>query len=173
VRDFVEEDDPAAGIAALALPGARDVDDLEVVHAPLARDRECGSSGVDRQDPPFRPRRILRPGERGEHDRAERDPRDVERPPAAGTETHGCIISNVTRNEIVEKLTAIVRHEKNIPDDLLTLETPLADAGIDSLDSLTILFAIEEQFGISVPDDRARAMTTFGDMVALVEDLTS
>jgi acyl carrier protein len=79
----------------------------------------------------------------------------------------------VTRNEIVEKLTAIVRHEKNIPDDLLTLETPLADAGIDSLDSLTILFAIEEQFGISVPDDRARAMTTFGDMVALVEDLTS
>jgi acyl carrier protein len=50
----------------------------------------------------------------------------------------------------------------------LTPETALADAAIDSLDALTILFAIEETFKISVPDDRARSMKTFGDMIEAV-----
>lgn len=65
----------------------------------------------------------------------------------------------------------IVRQEKNIPPDQLQPTTLLSDAGIDSLDALTILFAIEERFGISIPDDRARALRTFGDMVDTVADL--
>ena len=77
----------------------------------------------------------------------------------------------MTRAEIEEKLVGIVRKEKAVPDEKLTLETPLADAGIDSLDALTILFAIEEEFHISIPDDRARAMRTFGDMVDSIEAL--
>lgn len=79
----------------------------------------------------------------------------------------------MTREEIEEKLIAIVRQEKDLPDGLLKAETSLAEAGIDSLDSLTILFAIEEQFGISIPDDRARAMKTFGDMIEIVADLAA
>ena len=79
----------------------------------------------------------------------------------------------MTRDEIAQQLVAIVRQEKEIPEELLTPETALADAGIDSLDSLTILFAIEEQFRISIPDDRARAMKTFGDMIDIVENLTA
>ena len=81
------------------------------------------------------------------------------------------MIRNVTRGEIEERLIAIVQQEKRIDAALLKPETSLAEAGIDSLDSLTILFAIEEQFGISVPDDKARGMKTFGDMIALVEEL--
>lgn len=77
----------------------------------------------------------------------------------------------MTRDQIEQKLIEIVRREKNIPNDLLRTETLLADAGIDSLDSLTILFGVEEEFRISVPDDRARAMKTFGDMVDLVQEL--
>lgn len=77
----------------------------------------------------------------------------------------------MTRDEIQQKLIDIVRQEKNIPDDRLSPETPLADAGIDSLDALTILFAIEEQFHISIPDDKAREIKTFGDMVTVVEQL--
>lgn len=75
------------------------------------------------------------------------------------------------RSEIEQKLIAIVRQEKDIPEERLTSDTQLAEAGIDSLDSLTILFAIEEQFHISIPDDRARAMKTFGDMVDAVQEL--
>jgi acyl carrier protein len=78
----------------------------------------------------------------------------------------------MTRDEIQQKLIEIVRQEKDIPDDKLTPETVLAEAGVDSLDALTILFAIEEQFHISIPDDKARAIKTFGDMVTVVEELT-
>ena len=78
----------------------------------------------------------------------------------------------MTRDEIERKLIDIVRHEKSdIPDEKLTAETPLAEAGIDSLDALTILFAIEEEFHVSIPDDQARSMKTFGDMIDIVEAL--
>lgn len=78
----------------------------------------------------------------------------------------------MTHSEIEEKLIEIVRQEKpDLPQDKLTPETALADAGIDSLDALTILFAVEENFKISIPDDRARAMKTFGDMISTVEAL--
>ena len=77
----------------------------------------------------------------------------------------------MTRDEIAAKLIEIVRKEKQLPGDKLPLDTPLTEAGIDSLDSLTILFAIEEDFHISIPDDKARAIKTFGDMVDVVEGL--
>lgn len=77
----------------------------------------------------------------------------------------------MTREEIEQSLMGIVREEKDIPEEKLTLTTPLVEAGIDSLDSLTILFAIEEKFHISVPDDKARSIQTLGDMVDIVEEL--
>ena len=79
----------------------------------------------------------------------------------------------MTRAEIEAKLIEIVRKEKDLSDEQLRPETNLAEAGIDSLDSLTILFGIEEEFKISVPDDRARAIKTFGDMIDVVESLTT
>lgn len=72
------------------------------------------------------------------------------------------------RSELEARLIGIVRREKNLPDDNLAMATPLAAAGIDSLDALTILFAIEEELGVHIPDDRARGIRTFGDMVDAV-----
>lgn len=77
----------------------------------------------------------------------------------------------MTRAEIERKLLELIRREKKLPEDNLSLDTSLADAGIDSLDSLTILFAVEETFDISIPDERAREIVTFGNMVAAVEEL--
>ena len=74
----------------------------------------------------------------------------------------------MTRAEMEQKLVEIVRREKHLPIESLAPDAQLADAGIDSLDALTILFAIEEEFKISIPDDRARAMKTFGDMADTV-----
>lgn len=80
------------------------------------------------------------------------------------------MIRIVTRNEIQERLLAIVHREKRIPEGLqLEAGTALADAGIDSLDQLTILFAIEEEFRISIPDDEARATRTIGDLIDIIE----
>ncbi|HEU4523033.1 MAG TPA: acyl carrier protein [Thermoanaerobaculia bacterium] len=77
----------------------------------------------------------------------------------------------MSRPEIEQTLLEIVQKEKQIDPAKFTRDTPLADAGIDSLDALTILFAIEEHFKISIPDERARAMKTFGDMADTVEAL--
>jgi len=74
----------------------------------------------------------------------------------------------MTREELARKLVEIVRKEKEIPDDKLAPSTPLAEAGIDSLDALTILFAIEEEFGITIPDAQSRSIKTFGDMIDVV-----
>lgn len=79
----------------------------------------------------------------------------------------------MTRDEIAAKLVELVRQEKDIPDEQLTPETVLSEAGIDSLDALTILFSIEEEFKITIPDDRAKAIKTFGDMIDAVESLTA
>lgn len=79
----------------------------------------------------------------------------------------------MTRAEIEQTLLDIVRREKNISTDTISPLTMLADAGVDSLDALTILFAIEEHFKISIPDDRARSIKTFGDMVDVVESLVA
>lgn len=167
MRYLIQKHHPTLFGRTFSGPRPRDVDDLVIAHAARLRDRQRTLPCFDGKDASFRTRRIFRAAERDEEDRAEGDPSEVEREPAA---KHGCMIRIVTRGEIEQKLIAIVRQEKDIPEDLLRPETSLADAGIDSLDSLTILFAIEEQFNISVPDDKARAMRTFGDMITIVEE---
>ena len=167
----VEEHDPPVVGTTFTFAGARDVDDFVLVEARVARldDRKGALSGLDREDASFRARGIFETRKRNEKHGAERNPQEVDRREEAPN--HLAMIRIVTREEIQQKLIAIVRQEKDVAEELLEPETPLAEAGIDSLDSLTILFAIEEQFRISIPDDRARAMTTFGDMVDMVEDL--
>src|SRR5438270_12860918 len=133
------------------------------------QDGQCADGGVGAQNSPLTARRILAVSHREKKQRAEQNQRGVEQPVAPSH--RGYHSGPMTRAEIEEKLVAIVRKEKDVPDDKLSLETPLADAGIDSLDALTILFAIEEEFHISIPDDRARSMKTFGDMVDSIEML--
>lgn len=133
------------------------------------QDGQCADGGIVAQNSSRTARRILVVAQREKQQRAEQNPRGVEQPVASPH--RGYHSGPMTRAEIEEKLIAIVRKEKDVPDDKLSLETPLADAGIDSLDALTILFAIEEEFHISIPDDRARSMKTFGDMVDSIEML--
>ena len=133
------------------------------------KERHRSDGGIVAQNPAGTPRRILAVPHRKKKQRADKNPRGVEQPVAASH--RGYHSGPMTRAEIEAKLVAIVRKEKDVPADKLSLETPLADAGIDSLDALTILFAIEEEFHISIPDDRARSMKTFGDMVDSIEML--
>ncbi len=44
-----------------------------------------------------------------------------------------------------------------------------ADLGIDSLGQIELMIAVEEAFGIEIPDEDAEAMTTVGDVVRIVE----
>ena len=79
----------------------------------------------------------------------------------------------MTRAEIEQQLITIVQRETKVPAEKVTPDTPLADAGVDSLDALSILFAIEEHFGISIPDEKSRGLRTFGDIANVVEQLVA
>jgi acyl carrier protein len=76
----------------------------------------------------------------------------------------------MSRSEIETKVLEIVREQKGAIPEGFTVETPLTEAGIDSLDALSILFAIEEHFAVSIPDDRARAIRSLNDMVNAIEE---
>lgn len=167
MRHLIEQHHPAVLRSSLPAPRAGHVHDLEPAQTALVRDGARAPAGLDGEDAPLRTGGIFESAEGEKEDGAEEKPRRIEPP------KHAAIIRSVTRGEIEEKLIAIVRQEKNVADELLKPETSLADAGIDSLDSLTILFGIEEQFRISIPDDEARAVRTFGDLADIIEKRTT
>jgi acyl carrier protein len=49
-----------------------------------------------------------------------------------------------------------------------SLETPLEDLGLDSLDRLTLLFEIEEHFNVAIPDITVSQMKCGADLLAYV-----
>lgn len=56
----------------------------------------------------------------------------------------------VTASEIIG---IMVENELNIDTDKLDHDEPLKNQGVDSLDMTTILFALEEQFKIRIPEE--------------------
>jgi len=77
----------------------------------------------------------------------------------------------MNRGEIVDKIVTIIREQKTLPEEPIAGDSALSAAGIDSLDALSILFALEETFNIKISDDQARSIKTLDDMAAIVESL--
>lgn len=153
VRSLVEQHHPALFGSALACPRPRHVHHLIAWKLELS---ESHSPCFGAENPSGAARGIFGPAQSDKEKGAEENPR--------GVESGKSIIAHVTRAEIEQKLIDIVRQEKSIPLEKLAPDTSLAEAGIDSLDSLTILFAVEEHFKINIPDTDARAAKTLGDI---------
>src|SRR5271156_4210315 len=66
---------------------------------------------------------------------------------------------------VAEKVISTLASVKRIPAEKITLETPLQELGIDSLDVFTLLFELENSFKISIPDDDVRSIRTVNDVV--------
>ena len=47
------------------------------------------------------------------------------------------------------------------------------DLGADSLDAVELVMAVEEEFGVEVPDDEAEGLTTVGAIIDYVEKASS
>jgi len=71
-----------------------------------------------------------------------------------------------------EVITAIAAARKLSPERI-SLDTTFEELGVDSLDSLTIMFALEERFDVSIPDEAVRDMRTVGDVVDGLQRLLS
>lgn len=71
-----------------------------------------------------------------------------------------------------EKVKEIVIEQLGVDDaDSVTLETSLMkDLEADSLDAVEIIMALEDEFGISVPDEDAEGFKNIGDIVKYIEE---
>ncbi|MGB9858037.1 MAG: acyl carrier protein [Dictyoglomaceae bacterium] len=71
---------------------------------------------------------------------------------------------------IFEKIKKIIVEQLRIDEDLITMESSIAeDLGADSLDAVELIMALEEEFGIDVPDEDTEKFKTVGDVVRYIE----
>ena len=69
-----------------------------------------------------------------------------------------------------EKIRSIIMDQLSADESMVSMETNLMkDLEADSLDAVEIIMAIEEEFGIEIPDETAEEFETVGDMVDYVD----
>ncbi len=59
---------------------------------------------------------------------------------------------------VEEKVIEIIAREQHLDPGVVKLDSTFAELGIDSLDGVNILFALEEEFKIDIPDSVAQNM---------------
>jgi acyl carrier protein len=68
-------------------------------------------------------------------------------------------------DELAEKVITILASVKHIPRERIKLESSLADLGFDSLDTISMLFELETNFNVSIPDESARSIRYVHEIV--------
>jgi acyl carrier protein len=66
---------------------------------------------------------------------------------------------------VTEKVIEIITREQHLEPGKVTLDSTFAELGIDSLDGVNILFALEEEFKIDIPDAVAQNMKSVRQVV--------
>lgn len=73
-------------------------------------------------------------------------------------------------SSIEERVTDIVVEQLGLERDKVTAGSKFVDdLGADSLDTVELVMALEEEFEIEIPDEEAEKITTLRDAVAYVE----
>jgi len=74
------------------------------------------------------------------------------------------------RDEILGKVKGVIVDQLNVDEaDVVEEASFIDDLGADSLDIVELVMALEEEFGISIPDEEAESIKTVGDAVAFIE----
>lgn len=73
---------------------------------------------------------------------------------------------------VLATIQKMIANQLSISDpSSITLETNLLDdLDADSLDAVEIIMAIEDEFGIEIPDEMAESLKTIGEIVEYVEE---
>ena len=71
-----------------------------------------------------------------------------------------------------EKVKSIIADQLGIDDlDTITMETSLVeDLEADSLDAVEVIMALEDEFGIEIPDEEAENFKTIADICKFIEN---
>lgn len=77
----------------------------------------------------------------------------------------------MAEKSIEEKVKDIIVEQLGVNPEQVTPQAKfIEDLGADSLDTVELVMAFEEEFNVEVPDEEAEKLHTVGDVVKYIED---
>ena len=77
----------------------------------------------------------------------------------------------MSSEEIFEKIKNIIIEQLQVSDTAITEDSSfIDDLGADSLDLVELIMALEEEFGLEIPDADAEKVVTVGDVVNYIKE---
>jgi acyl carrier protein len=76
-------------------------------------------------------------------------------------------------DDLAQRVTRCIAETQRLAPETVTLDSTFEELGIDSLDGINILFALETEFGIDIPDADAREVRSIQQMVDGVRKLVT
>lgn len=73
-------------------------------------------------------------------------------------------------DELFNKIQKLIAEKLEIDESKITLDSSFrGDLGADSLDTYELVYAIEEELGVSIPDDKANEFETVRDAYEFIK----
>ncbi len=72
----------------------------------------------------------------------------------------------------LERIKTLFQKNFDFPEERLYPEATIESIGLDSLDKIEFMFALEEEFGIKIPDREVK-LNSIQDMVTVIERLVA
>jgi len=74
-------------------------------------------------------------------------------------------------DELVQRVIKCIAETQHIPAEKISIDSTFEELGVDSLDGINIVFALENEFDIEIPDDAAQQIRSVREMVEGVRKL--
>ena len=70
-----------------------------------------------------------------------------------------------------EKIKSVIAEQLGVkPEEVTDQAKFVDDLGADSLDTVELVMALEEEYGIEIPDEDAEKLTTVGEAIKYIEE---
>ena len=75
---------------------------------------------------------------------------------------------------VADRVRAIIAEQLGVKiEEVTDAASFIEDLGADSLDTVELVMALEEEFGIEIPDEDAEKMSSVGDAIKYIESKTA
>jgi acyl carrier protein len=77
-------------------------------------------------------------------------------------------------NSLADRIGKIIVEQLGVNEDQVKPEAKfIEDLGADSLDTVELVMALEEEFETEIPDEEAEKLQSVGDVIKFIEDTQS